>query len=81
MITLEEINIPFGTDSIKKYEDWFLQYHDCAKSKDWYNTHNNTGFVVAGTEEYKNIFIRQQNANACKGWEAWKGVWWNEQPQ
>ena len=57
LITLEEINIPFGTNSIKKYEDWFLQYHDCAKSKDWYNTHNNTGFVVAGTEEYKNIFM------------------------
>lgn len=57
IITLEDMTIPFGTLSIKYYEDWFLQTNDCANSEDWYNTHNNNGFVTAGSEKYKKIFM------------------------
>lgn len=51
IITLDEIAIPFGTTSIHAYETWFLVTNDCAKSNDWYNTHNNLGMAF-GTEAF-----------------------------
>ena len=51
LITLDEINIPFGTDSIHTYESWFLVANNCAKSDDWYNNHNNFGMAF-GTESF-----------------------------
>ena len=63
IITLEEINIPFGTNSIYEYESWFLVSNNCAKSQNWYNGHNNFGmafglesFYVKAKQTYIDVY-------------------------
>ena len=37
IIKLEELQIPFGCQTIDEYETWFLNTHDCRASNKWYN--------------------------------------------
>jgi hypothetical protein len=60
IITLDEMNIPFGTDSVYAYETWFLVANNCATSDDWYNTHNNDGGIF-GSE-----IFRQKAKESCR---------------
>jgi hypothetical protein len=41
IILESDIMIPFGWNSIRDYETYFLKYHDCASSDVWINSHNN----------------------------------------
>lgn len=43
VFTLEDMNIPFGCNSVYEYESWFLKENDCARSIEWFNKHNNLG--------------------------------------
>lgn len=51
IITIDELQMPFGTNSIFVYESWFLTFHNCASSNNWYNCHNNMGMAF-GTNSF-----------------------------
>ncbi len=55
IIKLEELNIPFGCQTIDEYESWFLETNDCAKSKDWYNMVPPWSAAFGTEEFYKNM--------------------------
>jgi hypothetical protein len=62
IITIDELNIPFGTNSIYDYETWFLITNNCANSDNWYNSHNNMGMAF-GTKTFidssKETFLKK----------------------
>ena len=37
IIKLEELQIPFGCQTIDEYESWFLKENSCCNSEEWYN--------------------------------------------
>lgn len=53
IITLDEIKIPFGWQTIYDFERSFLIENNCAKSQDWINSHNNHTIIdVAVKQKY-----------------------------
>jgi hypothetical protein len=58
IITEEDLRIPFGCQSIKEYEDWFLRENSCCKSKDWFNRYSPDN-AAYGTSEFKNLMLKK----------------------
>ena len=60
--SFEIIRIDTNLDGLSAYdyETIFLQCIDCAKSKDWYNSHNNDGKCPAyGTEQFRQLLLEK----------------------
>ena len=51
IIKLEELQMPFGCQTIDEYESWFLETNDCRNSDLWYNKIINAAY---GTSAFRN---------------------------
>ena len=52
-----EINIDCDGLHPYEFETQFLQKHNCAKSPEWFNNHNNDNKISFGTEEFENQMV------------------------